>query len=48
MVYWTPLQDHSLNDKVCYKSLSKCQSKFGSSPKLENSILGSLKSIRAN
>ena len=48
VVYWTPLQDHSLNDKVCHKSLSQCQSKFGSSPKLENSILGSIRSIRAN
>ena len=35
VVYWTPLQDHSLNDKVCHKSLSQCHSKFGSSPKLK-------------
>ena len=48
MVYWDPQQDQSWNDKVCHESLSQCQSNFCLSPKLKNSILGSLMSIRAN
>ena len=48
VVYWDPLQDHCWNDKVCQESLSQCQPNLSSSPKLDNSILRSLRSIRAN
>ena len=48
VVYWDPLQDHCWNDKVCQESLSQCQPNLSSSPKLVNSILRSLRSIRAN
>ena len=48
VVYWDPLQDHFSNDKVCHKSLSKCQCTLSCSPILKKSILGQLGPIRGS